>query len=226
MPQQRWPSQASSFQAFSGDGQTVAYTAAASSTGGSPGVTNLYLKHLRDGQIWTVDRWNGGNVSLSRDGRLVAYDSEIDVPLLGDSNGSYDVFVWDRQTGVRELVSRTGNRSGNSSSGNSFISASGRFVVFSTDATDLFAGDVNGQRDILLRDRQLGSTRVISANAAGSIGNGFSDDAVVSENGQYVAFMSGSGNLTADPNPNAYQIYLRDWVNNTVVRVSAFPNGV
>ena len=46
------------------------------------------------------------------------------------------------------------------------ISANGRYVVFTSDANNLVAGDTNGTRDVFVRDLLTGTTRLVSATAA------------------------------------------------------------
>ena len=78
----------------------------------------------------------------------------------GDTNGSPDVFVRDRQTGTTQRVSvGPGGVQGNGdSSQRPSISADGRFVAFSSDASNLVPGDTNGVDDVFVRDRQTGTT--------------------------------------------------------------------
>jgi Tol biopolymer transport system component len=76
------------------------------------------------------------------------------------------------------------------------ISADGRYVVFQSDATNLVPGDNNSDTDIFLRDRQLGTTTLISAHVDGTgSANGYSTTPVISADGQTVAFTSRAINL-------------------------------
>ena len=63
----------------------------------------------------------------------------------GDTNGTSDIFVYDRQTDTIERVSLAADGTqGNDSSGSPSISADGRYVAFSSDASNLVPGDTNG----------------------------------------------------------------------------------
>ena len=103
---------------------------------------------------------------LSADGRFVAFGSDAsDLTANDDTNGLPDVFVRDLQMGTTTLVSSTGlNRSGNSVSNFPVISADGRFVAFTSSANDLTANDTNGNRDVFVRDLQMGTTTLVSVN--------------------------------------------------------------
>src|SRR5207253_2716603 len=94
------------------------------------------------------DGTEGNDVSLgsalSADGRFVAFDSAATDLVAGDTNGTNDVFVHDRQTGITERVSvASDGTQGNKASSYPALSADGRFVAFDSDATNLVAGDTN-----------------------------------------------------------------------------------
>ncbi len=91
---------------------------------------------------------------------------------------------------------------GNQATGGSFasavpsLSADGRFVAFSSHATNLVAGDTNNVFDIFVRDRELGTTTRVSVAADGTQANGFSQFApFLSADGRFVTFSSNAGNL-------------------------------
>jgi cold shock CspA family protein len=103
--------------------------------------------------------------SLSADGRFVAFTSYAWNLAPGDTNGSADVFVHDRDAdgdGIcdepgaiathRVSVRSTGVQ-GNRSSGSSWLSADGRFVAFASGASTLVPGDTNGTYDVFVHDR-------------------------------------------------------------------------
>ena len=71
----------------------------------------------------------------------------------------------------------------------------GRHVVFRSDATNLVAGDTNGQRDVFVRDVVLGTTTRISLSTSGGQGDRESSRPTISADGRFVAFYSGASNL-------------------------------
>tara|TARA_B100000809_G_scaffold113046_1_gene111575 strand:+ start:72 stop:458 length:387 start_codon:yes stop_codon:yes gene_type:complete len=99
----------------------------------------------------TEGNGHSGEPSISADGRYVAFMSDANNLVSGDTNGDTDIFVHDRETGQTELVSVDSDSSpGNRQSRQSSISADGRYVAFSSDANNLVPGDTNGHWDIFV----------------------------------------------------------------------------
>jgi Tol biopolymer transport system component len=84
---------------------------------------------------------------------------------------------------------------GNEHSSSPSISGDGRYVAFSSGATNLVAGDPNNRPDVFVHDRQTGTTTRVSVDSGGVQGNGASDSPSISGNGRYVAFRSESTNF-------------------------------
>lgn len=173
----------------------------------------------------------GGTVSMSADGRHIAFDSYASNLAPYDINNTVDVFVRDRLLGTTTLVSvaLTG-LSGNNQSFLPSISADGRFVVFSSLAYDLVKFDANAQGDIFVHDRDPdgngvfdeGNATIVraSVDSAGGEGNGFSSGAAISADGSKVAFRSDARNLVASDTNGTSDIFVRDLVAGTTTRVS------
>lgn len=139
--------------------------------------------------------------SISASGRYVAFVSSSSDLVPGDGNGQSDVFVRDRKTGTTTLVNvnTTGSGGGNAHAIGSAISADGRYVAFSTAATDIAPLATNGQVHVFVRDVAGRSTTFVSVNAGGaSGGNGDSTPPSISSGGRVVAFVSGATDLV-DP---------------------------
>src|SRR5262249_21106305 len=154
--------------------------------------------------------------SISMDGRFVTIRSLASNLDPADSNGVNDVFVRDRIIGATERISvSTSGQQGNGESGHGWITPDGRFVAFSSYASNLVAGDGNGTSDAFIRDRRQGTTELISANTAGIIGNGASGTGPVTPDGRYVTFVSLATNLAPGVPPGYEQVYVRDRLNGT-----------
>lgn len=123
------------------------------------------------------------------------------------------MFVRDQASGTNILVSADTNGLGGAD-GWSFdpsISGDGRYVVFTSGADNLVAGDTNGSPDVFLRDTQTGMTTLVSVNAAGTgPGSYASFSPTISTDGRYVVFHSLAGNLLNGMTAKAENLFLRD----------------
>jgi Tol biopolymer transport system component len=173
--------------------------------------------------------------SVSADGRYVVFASSATNLVPSDTNGFIDVFVRDRQTGTTELASVSSSGvQGNGNSGDSIggslpgfaISADGRYVAFWSQATNLVASDTNGFIDVFVRDRQAGTTELVSVSSSGVQGNSYSVGRLaISADGRYVAFFSNASNLVAGDTNHWMDIFVRDRQAGTTERVSVDSSG-
>jgi hypothetical protein len=158
-----------------------------------------------------------GSLAMSGDGRYVAFASHA-VLVPEDDTVTQDVYVFDRELASYELVSGASDgSSGNESSGSwddIAISADGRFVAFSSRASDLVPDDTNicfdkPCQDVFVRDRLLGTTERVSVASDGTEGDARSGDfgVSISADGRFVAFDSGATNLVPD---GGQGVYVRD----------------
>ena len=165
---------------------------------------------------------SAGN-SVSADGRYVVFTSTVSNFVNNDSNSIVqDVFWRDRQTGLTRLVSRSqsGFGSGNQSSSTPIISSDGRYVAFTSNATNLVTGDTNGKQDIFVWDSNDNSMILVSRTSAGQGGNGDATAPVMSSDGRYIAFVSVASDLTASDTNNAQDVFIWDRTLNAVALVS------
>jgi len=115
-----------------------------------------------------------------------------------DTNGfGFDAFLRDRVAGTTEMVSL--GPGGVQAAGESVLGAvsdDGRYVAFGTDAANLVAGDLNALPDVFVRDRQNGSTQLVSVDSAGAqtVG-GPCESAAMTPDGRFVGFTSRATNL-------------------------------
>ncbi|MGH7488819.1 MAG: hypothetical protein ACREMY_24940, partial [bacterium] len=143
--------------------------------------------------------------SISADGRFVAFVSTAGNLVAGQSarsNGSPNVFVYDRTSGAITLASRAEGSPTTPSGGDSrwtSISADGRFVAFESDSGNIVIDPINRERhsDIFLFDRDSDSVVLVSADtglpATNSLRSSFSP--AVSADGSQIAFISFADNL-------------------------------
>jgi Tol biopolymer transport system component len=160
------------------------------------------------------------DVSISADGRHVAFASASSNLVSGDTNGVQDVFVRDRQGGTTQRVSvDSSGAQGNGNSSDTSISADGRYVAFRSAASNLVSGDTNEDLDVFVHDRQNGTTERVSIRPGGAQGNGHSYYPSISTDGRYVAFWSYASLVAGDTN-GTWDIFVRDRQDGTTERVS------
>ncbi len=223
-----WPS-------ISAGGRYVAFSSSATNL--VPGDTNGYLDVLvHDRQTGQTTRasvfgaqGNGdslGRLSISADGSCVAFNSYADNLVPGDTNGDWDVFVHDRQTGQTTRVSV--DASGAQGNGGSYypsITADARFVAFASDAPNLVPGDTNGVQDVFVHDRQTGRTTRVSVDASGAEGDNDSAYPSITADGRYVAFYSDASNLVPGDTNWYVDVFVHDRQTGQITRVSVDASG-
>jgi Tol biopolymer transport system component len=164
--------------------------------------------------------------AISSDGRYVAFESDATNLVPGHTSGIRAIYVHDRSSGETSCVSVNGlGVSGNDTSSSPAISADGRYVTFSSRATNLVPGDSGGHWDVFVHDRLHRSTERISVNAHGAGGNGESAYPTLSADGRYVAFESDAGNLVPGDSNGVNDIFVHDRETGLTRRVSVDSQG-
>jgi hypothetical protein len=223
----------SSIASISADGTRVAFQSNAGTlvAGDTNGTTDVFVKDLGTGTTTRVSTDSAGaqsagtsiNASISGDGTRVAFQSNASNLVTGDTNGSTDVFVKDLGTGTTTRVS-TDSTGAQSTGGNSLapsISADGTRVAFSSTASNLVAGDTNGQQDVFVKDLGTGTITRVSTDSAGAEGDGTSANSSISGDGTRVAFQSNANNLVADDTNGSTDVFEADvacYVTGTRIR--------
>jgi Tol biopolymer transport system component len=169
------------------------------------------------------------HAAISADGRFIAFESDADNLVNGDTNISTDVFVRDRALGTTSRVN-VGPTPEEPFFGadTASISADGRMVAFAS--LDDLGGIDTLSEDVYVRDLATGVTRLVST-AGGDASNGSSGQPRISGDGRTVVFTSTATNLANADTNNQPDIFVRNLVGNTTTRASraAFlggaPNG-
>ena len=168
----------------------------------------------------TVGNNSSQDATISGDGRYIVYSSSADNLVSGDTNSRQDVFVYDRETGLTDLISSGQGVQSDGDSGNPTISTDGRFVTFDSDATNLVVGATYGVRQIYLHDRQSGETQLVSVLADGTIGDAVSESSFISGNGSYVTYLSLADNLVSGAASSFQQIHYATLANEILGTVN------
>ena len=161
--------------------------------------------------------------AISADGRYIAFESFASNLVPGDTNSRVDVFLHDRTTGTTTRVSVSSEgKQGDGDSHNPTVSADGRFVAYSSLASNLVPSDTNNYYDVFVHDRKTGRTSMISVSSAGGLGKHDSDQPSLSGDGRYVAFTSKASNLIPGDKNSSVDVFIRDRRTGKTVGASVF----
>lgn len=240
----------SDFPNLSSDGRFVVFVSGATNLGTGPAVGNLFVHDRNTGRTEAIPSGvcpDSCSASISDDGRFLAFQTSATfVPT--DTNGTLDVYVYDRTEDRHELVSvdndgrthvHTGTCDCPGAGGGPgtllfdspdyltpSISADGRYVVFRSEHP-LVPEDRNERKaDTYLRDRLLGRTERISvSHDGGDPDEGvfwwFTGQPTISDDGRYVVFASHASNIVPGDNDGFMDIFVRDRVAKRNILASA-----
>lgn len=162
---------------ISGDGNFVAFDSEATnlSPADDKNKSDIFAKNITTGETTLVSADAAGtagdddsyaSVSLSGDGRLVAFHSNAANLVPSDGPNKEDVFVRDISSGKVTLVSASAAGAASGPSKVIVISADGRYVAFVSAAAGLVEGDTNGKDDIFIRELSSGRIRRVSTSSS------------------------------------------------------------
>lgn len=136
------------------------------------------------------------DLSIDESGSVVAFTSLASDLVPDDDNNQIDVFTVDTRTGEIKLVSRAMDGSpANNASIYADVSPDGRYVAFTSQASDIVPGVLKGYQQVYLHDRFTRQTVLVSATD-GVPGDAHSRRPSVSRDGKHVVFESEAINLT------------------------------
>jgi Tol biopolymer transport system component len=198
----------SSAPALAGCGCCVAFTSSASNlvTVDTNLSSDVFVHDLASGTTTCASLGLGGipaflgaqRAFLSADASLVGFDSASNDLVAGDTNLANDVFVLERWNGTLTRASvATGGGEGDHMSLAGALSGDGRFVTFTSLASNLVPGDTNLKQDVFVHERATGQTTRVSQSAGGNEGNQSSSGSALSFDGRFVVFSSYASNLVA-----------------------------
>jgi hypothetical protein len=219
------PDSASESAVVSADGRYICFNSYATNlvSGDTNGLNDIFLYDKDNGTTLRVQ--NGvtqpdglsTSCSISRDGKFLSFESNATNLVVGDTNGVSDIFVYDIANQLVERVSVTSNElQGTELATYSFISGTGRFVVFISDQLD---SDADNSGDLFLRDRQTGMTHRISQPFIGGEVDGGILYPSVDDSGRYVTFSTASTNILAVSSSD-FHTYLYDRQTNSSILIS------
>ena len=163
---------------------------------------------MQTGQTERAPTQGVRSVVVSGDGRYLAFAAD-------SADG---VFVWDRAGGPIETIVSQGS--------DPDISTDGRYVVFTSKATDLVSGDTNALPDIFVHDRLTGQSARVNVSLSGLQANQPSTTPSISGDGRVVAFVSSASNLVAGDTNQTSDVFVRDLQAGQIERVSVGSGGL
>lgn len=192
---------------------------------------SLALASHKTGSATTGGNGPSGGPEISKDGGSILFYSQATdlVNGVSDTNQNSDVYAYDVATGTLTLVSHTAasaTTTGAYSSAFPQVSADGRYVLFSSWAPDLVAGqnDATSGPDVFLYDR-MAATAVLVSRAAGTsttAASSSSSPGSLSDDGSYALFFSYATNLVAGQTDTAFttDLFLFELATGTVTLLS------
>lgn len=222
--------------AISADGSRVVFSSVAPTLvgGDTNGTWDVFLADLPAETLERVSVSSDGTQgnlasvfpSISADGRVVGFVSSASNLVPGDTNRVRDVFVRDVAVRSTERVSLgIGGAQANAPTLSASLSGDGRLVSFSSDASNLVAGDRNGKRDIFVRDRVTGAVELVSMSSSGAPGDEDSGGPAMTPDGRYVVFQSFASTLAAADTNRKLDVFVHDRANRTTARLSGRSSG-
>jgi Tol biopolymer transport system component len=146
--------------------------------------------------------------SVSADGRVVAFTSKA-TNLAGKvAKATTNIFVRAGSGPVALVSAGVGGQPTDGASYQPAVSGNGRFVVFTSTADNLIAGDDNGKPDVFELDLATGALRRVSTGPGGAQADGPSSNPSVSADGRFVTFASASTNLLGHKVRAAEEVYV------------------
>jgi Tol biopolymer transport system component len=235
----------SSPDAVSADGRFVVFSSIATNlTDHDVSGWHVYLRD-RETETTTLVTDTGGDFMLgsqvdgqaviSADGRYVAFKSDA-------YHGMAHIYLYDRLNPGLEMVSISSDGTPGTGcscgwpdtcngceshlvNANPSISSDGRYVAFTSYADNFVNGDLPDTPDVFVRDRQEGTTTIISSTVHSGLGNGGSWDPSISADGSFIAFTSAADNLDMTDFNEYLDVFLWCRTTNSIRRISVSSDG-
>jgi Tol biopolymer transport system component len=220
---------------ISGSGRFISFDSDATNLpGGSGSYFLTYLRDLQTGKTTLMAKDNNGDPAtgaavsggISANGNIVTFEGN-GTGLPGADGTHPEVWVHDVAANQTILVSRANN--GEPAQASDTVqpsaSATGRYVVFEADATNLPSGGMHAAIPrIYMRDLQLGKTTLVSKASDGRPVYGFLCGQSISGDGSRIVFRSDDPKL---PGANGYKhIYMRDLGTGRTTLIDRRSDGV
>jgi Tol biopolymer transport system component len=166
--------------------------------------------------------------AISWNGERVAFASAAGNLVDGDENENWDIFLYERQTESIERISVSpdGN-GGDADSTYPSNSTEGRYIAFTSGATNLVDEETGEVQQVYRYDRETGEPTLVSVNNDGEAANAesYSYFPALSTDGRFIVFSSRATNLAPQVTDAEWQVYVRDIEAEESRLVSTGPEG-
>jgi len=208
---------------ITGDGRYIAFQTQAQNLGDKE-----WTIMVRDRQTSRTIRIAAGVsptiATASHDAPTLAFRSVSGKLVSQDTNNCDDIFVCESLDKIERVSVASDGAEANGPSVNPAISADGRFVAFSSKASNLAKDDTNNKADIFVFDRKTRKTERVSVGSNGEEANGDSFCCAISADGRYVAFDSAATNLVSGGN-SPRGVFVHDRQTHQTERISESSTG-
>ena len=229
----------------SGDGRLVAFIGPLPTGFDGQPITQVFVRDMAAGTTTLVSAGPAGAAggglgngnsrapAISRDGTVVAFESDTSNLVPHDSNETADVLLRVLPAGPTELISVGVDGVAKGNSRGPAVSADGSVVAFDSDAPNLVVEPTPVARNVYVRDRSAGTTTMVSTDPDGAAATHETNQAAISGDGRIVAFASvvpdlvavGNGRLAAVAAAPPTEVYARDIVSGETIRISEARGG-
>jgi Tol biopolymer transport system component len=236
---------------ISGNGRYVAFATSGNLLNLHRGCTScqhVYVRDMKSGRFILADPSLHGGLStgsswqpqLSANGRYVGYSSDASDLSRAYGGGGNQAYRYDLRTRRVELITRNAAGQPQDNGGDRGIdavptlyclSATGRYAVVYTPASNLVRGDTNGVDDVFRVDMKTHQVVRVDVPAGGgqtstaSVAPSWTQSHCISDDGRYVAFASPANNLVPGLSGKVYNTFVRDVVAGTTEIVSVSSAG-
>ena len=165
--------------------------------------------------------------SISADGRFIAYSSYASNLVPTDTNGTIDVFLYDRQT--QQTTRPVHNKNGGQvayGTDTPRLSRDGRYLFFISVSNDVVPNSINFVRKIFVLDRQTDTVTRVTNSTTGSEPNNDSYIGQVSADGNWLTYFSFANNLVPNDTNNKFDAFVSNRDGTITERVSVSSAGV
>lgn len=163
---------------------------------------------------------SGRSLDISNDGGTVLFDA------FHDASGTTQIYVWEASSGKARIVSRnSGGDLANDQNQEGRIAGQGRYVIFTSQASNLELIHQDRSRQVYRKDLLTGTLRLVSCSLSGELANGPSGFGDLSKDGSFAVFESGASNLVPGDQNGWQDIFFKDLSTETVERISVSTGG-